>query len=708
MARIWVLPLLFAIALLFPLAIERVNRSMQLLISRVALSLFGDYVANESPRKKEHQSKLRAAHVETTHRAYASRTLLYSMLFGISGSIIGVYIAALVLEVLKISGAMVRQQLPATLNFLAKLTRVTQLPLSELFILLFASSASIGALTAFGTYYVRWELLDQRANARASEIESTLPRTIAFIYALSRSGMAFPAILDTLTENQRVYGEAAVEIGVAVRDMNTFGTDVLSALDRMSQRTPSDSLDEFGENLSSVLGSGQSLSGFLKDQYDRYQEEAEAQQRQYLDLLSTFAEAYVTVLVAGPLFFITILVVIGLVLEDTLPLLRFVVYLGIPMASIAFIVYIDSVTNTVGGTMADEESDISAVGIDGITTGQDEVPRSEGGAAPMSTPTPVEGDRWQESRERLSAYDRFENVLVWFRRPGRLILKNPEYSFGITVPISIWWLVVRIGAIPLSPLAAVRTVDTPLVEVTLFSVGVFALVHELNKRRVRAIEKVVPDFLDRLASINDAGVSVVESLERLTRSDLDALTPELQRTWRDVEWGADVKQAFRRMDRRIDSAMVSRSTVLITNAMAASGEIAPVLEIAADETRAGRRLQRERRQEMLTYMMVIYISFFVFIGIVVALTSSFIPAIENANLGGGGAGQLPGGVSSGLFSGIGSVNTDAYKLIFFHAAVIQSLLSGIVAGQLGEGAVQDGAKHVVILLAATLVAFFFI
>jgi flagellar protein FlaJ len=236
---------------------------------------------------------------------------------------------------------------------------------------------------------------------------------------------------------------------------------------------------------------------------------------------------------------------------------------------------------------------------------------------------------------------------------------------------------------------------------------VFSGLYELDKRRKRAIEKVVPDFLDRLASINDAGVSVVESLERLTRSDLDALTPELRRTWRDVQWGADVRRAFQRMDRRINSPMVSRATVLITNAMAASGEIAPVIEIAADETRAGRRLQRERRQEMLTYLMVIYISFFVFIGIVVALTSAFIPAIESANLSGGGGG-LPGGVTSGLFSGIGSVNTNAYSLIFFHAAVIQSVLSGLVAGQLGEGDIRDGGKHVVILLTATQIAFFFI
>ena len=692
---LWALPLLFAVTLLLPLVAERVSRPANLLVSRVALSLFGDYVANESPRKRDQQSKLRAAHIETTHRVYAARTLLYSLLFGVSGSVFGVYLAAVGLWLLQISGEAVRNALPPALSFLAALTRVTQLPPSELFVLLFASSATIGSVLAFGTYYFRWELLDQRANARASEIEATLPRTIAFIYALSRSGMAFPAILDTLTRNQRVYGEAAVEIGVAVRDMNTFGTDVLSALDRMAQRTPSESLDEFGENLASVLGSGQSLSTFLKDQYNRYQEEAESQQRQYLDLLSTFAEAYVTVLVAGPLFFITILVVIGLVLEDTLPLLRVVVYLGIPLASIAFIVYIDSVTRTVGGSITEGDDAIPTVGIDGLTGPESDV-RSDGGI-------PAE-DPWRDSRERLAAYDQFESVLRWLRQPGSLILRNPTYSFGVTIPLALWWLVVRIGAVPLDPLAALRTVDGPVVEATLFAVGIFAIVHEINKRRVRAIEKVIPDFLDRLASINDAGMSVVESLERLSRSDLDALTPELQRTWRDVQWGADVRRAFRRMDRRIDSPMVSRATVLITNAMAASGEIAPVLEIAADEARAGRRLQRERRQEMLTYLMVIYISFSVFIGIVVALTSSFIPAIESANL--SGAGRLPGGVSAGVFSGIGSVNTGAYELIFFHAAIIQAVFSGLVAGQLGEGALEDGAKHVVVLLTATMIAFF--
>ncbi|KPN31134.1 flagellar assembly protein J [Halolamina pelagica] len=495
-----------------------------------------------------------------------------------------------------------------------------------------------------------------------------------------------------------MYGEAAVEIGVAVRDMNTFGTDVLTALDGMADRTPSDNLDEFGENLASVLGSGQSLSNFLKGQYERYQEEAEAQQRQYLDLLSTFAEAYVTVLVAGPLFLITILVVVGLVLQDTLDLLRVVVYLGIPLASLGFIAYIDSSTKTVSSTLGDMRSEVPPVQVSGITDVETTAALTDGGTV---------ADGWRESRERLELYETYESVLGWLRSPGRTVLRNPEYSFAVTVPIGLWWVAIRSGSLPLAPVAALRTVDSPFVEATLFVTGVFAILYEIDKRRVRAIERVIPDFLDRFASINEAGVSVVQSMERLTQSDLDALTPELERAWEDVRWGADVRAAFRRMERRIDSPMMTRATVLITNAMAASGEIAPVLEIAAEEARSSRRLQRERRQEMVTYMLVIYISFFVFIGIVFALSTSFIPAIESADLG-GGSGGLPSGVSTGVFSGLGTVDTAAYTLLFYHAAVMQATFSGLIAGQLGEGSLADGAKHVVILLTMTVIAFAFL
>ncbi len=81
--------------------------------------------------------------------------------------------------------------------------------------------------------------------------------------------------------------------------MDLFGRDMISALEHVSRRTPSEQFKTFIENLSSVLQSGQSLAPFLREQYERHQEEAAERQEDLLERLATVAEAYVTVFVAA-------------------------------------------------------------------------------------------------------------------------------------------------------------------------------------------------------------------------------------------------------------------------------------------------------------------------------------------------------------------------------------------------------------------------
>jgi flagellar protein FlaJ len=672
---------------------------------------------------------MRAAFVAESHRTFAARTLLTAASFGVAGSVYGVYAAAVVLRVLAVEEAALRATLPGPLGFLATVVDVPALSVIQLFALLAFSSATVGAALAYGIYWARWRYLDQKARARGVEVDATLPRTVAFVYALSRSGMPFPAVLETLTRNRNVYGEAAREVGIAVRDMNAFGTDVLTALRRMAGRTPSDNLEEFAENLSSVLGSGRSLSSFLREQYERFQEEAEAQQQQYLELLSTFAEIYVTVLVAGPLFFVTVLVVVGLVLQDTIALLRVVGYVGIPLATAAFVVYVDSMTETLRapGRM-DADGAFETGGSQPTAAGDaDRVPGPSVDAEPAADGgVDVDAGQWAANWERLAVYDRIATVRRVASNPVETALRRPTYTLAVTLPFGLLWAALSVdaaaarsalGEVLAGPvvgtpstevMSLIAAVDGPVVEATLLALAGVALAHEVQKRRLRAIESEMPDFLDRMASMNEAGVTVVGSLERLARADLGALGTELERTWRDIEWGADAQTALRRLERRTGTPMVSRTVTLVTNAMAASGDVAPVLRIAADEAQDSRRLRTERRQEMLTYLVVIYISFFVFLGIVAALTVAFIPAIEAASSSPSVSGGEVRGVSTGVFSGLREVNTGAYELLFFHLAAIQGVCSGVVAGQLGEGSVYDGLKHAAVLLGFAYLLFAFL
>jgi len=696
------LPLLLVVVLALPVVLSPVSRRASLLLSRLAVPIFGDYV-ERSPRRNWQQERLRATHIGTTHRVFASRTLLISGLAGVVGAILGVYVAVWLVDLFSISRETILEVVPPALSVLAGLTRLQDLTLLGLFVLFLFFGATVGTTLAAGTYWARWTYLDQLSTARASEIEATLPRTIAFVYALSRSGMPFPKVLDTLARNENIYGETAREVGVAVRDMDTLSTDILTAVQRTAERTPSEGLAEFSDNLASVLGSGRNLSSFLHDQYERYQEKAESQQEQYLELVSTLAEMYVTVLVAGPLFFITVLVVIGLVIEDTITIVRIIGYAGIPLASAGFVAYIDSLTRhetALTNVSRDAASAMDVPGRSGAGTAGDApataaAPRSDGGAAVES---------WRRNAERLAAYDRVRALRRWANEPLRSVLEQPWISFVVTVPLGVGWVLYRSTPIPLGP-SALQTLDGPAIEAAIFVMAVFAVLHEVHKRRVRAIERAVPDFLDRLASVNEAGMSVVESLERVTDTDLGGLEVEVKRTWQDVRWGADVSTALRRFAARTRVRMVAQTVTLITNAMSASGDIAPVLRIAADEAQETRRLRRERQQEMLTYILVIYISVFVFLGIIAALTVAFIPAVQETG-GAAAPGGTPGvgGGVTGAFTG-GEVNADAYELLFFHISAVQAVCSGLIAGQLAEGGIADGVKHATGLLVLTYLAF---
>ncbi|NHN58329.1 MULTISPECIES: type II secretion system F family protein [Halorussus] len=701
------LPLALVAGLVAPFAVVPLSRRVDRAVAHLALTAFGGWVGGRGRHRARRRRLLQAVHVGETYRTYAAKTWLYAGVAGVAGSVLGVYLAAGALAVLRISPEAMRAALPTRLDFLASLLVLPDLSLGQLFALLLTSSATLGVAAGGLTYWLRWETLSYRANARERKIDESLPRTVAFVYALSRSGMAFPEILRTLARNRAVYGEAAEEFGVAVKAMDYAGLDVLTAIERTAERTPSEKFGEFADNLASVLQSGQSISGYLDDQYRRYQEDAEAQQESFLELLATLAEAYVSVFVVAPLLFITILVIMGLMaLGDTLPLLQFLTYAAIPLANVGFVVYLDSITESLRATREARDVDLASAALAGVRRTDDDTAERTGvqkpdvdGEAVVATEA-VRSDGGQVADEAVLNFERlraFEDVR-WIREaladPVATVRDDPTVVLYAAVPLGLLSVLVRAWPHLVAGTFSLRVADDFVVQAALVVVGAFAVVQELHRRRIAAIEAAVPDFLDRLASVNEAGMSVVESLGRIARSDLGALDEEVDRLWTDIEWGVDAEAALYRFEDRLDTPTITRVVSLIANAMAASGDVARVLRIAADDAQASRRLKRQRRQEMVTYVVIIYLSFAVFLVIVAALDAILIP-----NLPTDAATSTGSAVGGGPLANISSVDTDAYTLLFFHAALVQSVCSGLVAGQMGEGSVRNGAKHAAVMLA---------
>ncbi|WP_436912145.1 type II secretion system F family protein [Halosimplex marinum] len=676
--------------------------------TRVARRYFGRYVPDEAPDRRR---RLREAYVDKTYRAYAAETYLVTVLAAMAGAIVGVYVFGGVLLVLPAVGEFIQQLPDAIANTLGRPELEPDLTPNQVFGVLTAGGAVSGLAVAGFTYWYRWESPRSTAEVRRRGINEGLPRTVAFVYALSRGGMSTPAVMRTLAENRDVYGHGADEISVAVREMDLFGRDIITSVRNVSKRTPSEEFKTFSENLASVLQSGQNLPGFLRDQYERYREEAADRQEEILELLATIAEAYVTVLVAGTLFLMTILLVFGLTTAQTINFLRLLAYVMIPLANLLFVIYLSGKLDLLGVGGGSETGALAASirGRGGLPDagGSGADPAADGAAADGSAADGAVTDGGYAAsstlREQLAAYDSLARVRALFDRPFRGLMQRPTAILYVTVPIAVLSIALRAPDLVGTTGVQIRALDDVLIQATLLVVGSFAVVWEVYSRRIRKMEAALPELLERLASLNEAGMSVVEGFERVRESDLGVLSVEVDRICRDLTYGANVDDALRRFGLRVRTTATTRVVTLLTNALRASGDLAPVLRIAGEQASTELKLRRKRRQQMFTYLIVIYISFLVFLVIIAAVQEVLVPSLPNNVPTPENTERLA--VNVDAFARFGQVNKAAYTLVFFHTAIVQAVLSGFIAGQLGEGSLKHGAKHAAIMLAVAYGAF---
>ncbi len=228
----------------------------------------------------------------------------------------------------------------------------------------------------------------------------------------------------------------------------------------------------------------------------------------------------------------------------------------------------------------------------------------------------------------------------------------------------------------------------------LSSIGPFGFYEYALYRKIDLMEERFPEFLRDLAESRKAGMTMARAVEMAAKGDYGYLTPEIKKMAVQISWGLPFSEALKRFGERIKTPLVQRTTTMVVKASEAGGKIADVIEAAAKNVREIKILQAERKTEMKLYLMIIYISFFVFLAVVIALASMFLPKLYEAA---SGAGQLIGG-GAGL-------TLESYRFIYIATALSQAIGSGIVAGSLAEGKAIAGLRHGTIMIIITYIVF---
>ena len=612
-----------------------------------------------------------SARMGMTPEQYVWRTvktaLLTGILFGLFGYVISAFVA-----------------LP-TLKGKIGITNVFNIQMPVFFNVIYPA-AYIGAIVAvlmfiigaWASYSFLLKIPGFEKSNRAIKINLTLHNAVAYMYAMRKGGAQLMVIFHSIAERADIYGEVALEFRQIVRDADFFGYDVVTALRHLSETTPSEKLKNFLEDLLSVIESGGNMEDFLSIRVRMYQEEARFEQHQFLNILSLVAEGYVTLFVAGPLFLIIIMVVMGMTGGAAVIQLSVVAYALLPLGSFIFILLIDYIS------IKNERSHR-------YTTVKEL----------RAYPDVVTYQKEHEESlfEQLKKYDRVRSLITHIRHPLDSFITDVNHTLYITVPVAVLYLISVLMRVPRyrDMEIYIGVVDDHIVIALLIVLIPYAIFYHLWSRKVLGVQSLLPDFLERMAGINQVGLTIAQAISIMVNTNLGLLSYEIRRIKRDMDWGANFAEALMRFEERVSTPAIARCVTLITKASEMSGQISEVLSIASSDAKMSEALKQERRQDMFIYTAIVYLSFFVFLFVVAVLTVQFLPILGNI--------KVAGLASGSSLSGFGSISLVVFSRLLYHACLMQALFSGLIAGQMGESSVAAGVKHACVLLIIALVTF---
>ncbi|HLE97278.1 MAG TPA: type II secretion system F family protein [Candidatus Thermoplasmatota archaeon] len=175
-----------------------------------------------------------------------------------------------------------------------------------------------------------------KAKRRAKDIDQRIPYALNYIAAMASAGVNIDEVFRSLGE-QGIYGECAREAGAVYRDMAYFGKDGITAMKRSIERSPSDKWSEFMQGAITTVTSGGNLQLYFSSKAQRYMWENRQDQKAYVDMMGLMAETYVTAAVAGPLFLIVMMAIMGMLGGEGPQQLYLVIYGLLPIANGGFV-----------------------------------------------------------------------------------------------------------------------------------------------------------------------------------------------------------------------------------------------------------------------------------------------------------------------------------------------------------------------------------
>ena len=280
-------------------------------------------------------------------------------------------------------------------------------------------------------------------------------------------------------------------------------------------------------------------------------------------------------------------------------------------------------------------------------------------------------------------------------------------KFRVGVPSAIVGMIIVISSfyfVEFSDNTSIR--DIGMIFGILTAIVPLTMLQLKESQRKDSIDRNLPLFLLALSSAVQSGANLIRAIETTADRNMGSLSPELKNLRANLSWGMPVEDAFENFAEKTGTKMAKRVTLLLEMALKIGGDIRSNLEMIQKHVTELQNLEKDRKSSLAPYTYTIYISFAVFLGIAVILSSQFFSEFEVVQ---DLLAQTPGATDGGgFFSSISDINIAELNQILFNMSIIEAVFGGLAAGKIGSGSYVAGIKHIIVMIVMAVVAFMLI
>jgi len=504
------------------------------------------------------------------------------------------------------------------------------------------------------------------ARGRQGKIDLDLPYAVSYMQALSTTMTPFE-VIKKIYEEKSMFNEVSVEFGQVVRDVDLFGDDLLTALRNLQKTTPSPLFRDFINDLGVVYESGGDVTAYFSSKTAFFHEQAKREMELLLKTIEIMAEVYVSAFVAGPIAFIIMIVAQGMTNSSGMSWMLPLMFLIIPAGAIVMIWLLSIM-------LPPENMEITR--------------REIVDAGGFSSGLSADEDPFKEDASFYKTLEKRRNerrIYKMLRHPFQTYITNYDYGLiagGLCAAIFAVMLMSG-GTATLFPK---NTFEAGVCLILIGFMAPVSLSYEGRRWYVSNVEANIPEFLRELSDMIEIGLTLPEAIHRIASARLGLLSSELAIVSRDVSTGAYISSALVRMEERIGLVSVKRAISLLVKASEITTNLRDIFVIAITDFEHYLKLRSDRANTAIVYVMIIYLSFGIYLYTAYQLNGPFISSFSSFNI---------------------NLSTAANVSQMFDLAIILGFFSGIMAGQFSSNSIFAGFKHSIVMLAAALAVFVF-